>query len=53
MEETAAIGDNYNDADMLECAGVPFIMASAAQELLDRFPNHTTDALETICSFLD
>jgi hydroxymethylpyrimidine pyrophosphatase-like HAD family hydrolase len=28
-----AIGDNYNDREMLAFAGVPFIMGNAAEEL--------------------
>jgi Cof subfamily protein (haloacid dehalogenase superfamily) len=31
--EVMAIGDNYNDIEMLAFAGVPFIMGNAAQEL--------------------
>jgi hypothetical protein len=32
-EEVMAIGDNYNDLEMLEFAGIPFIMGNAANEL--------------------
>lgn len=32
-EEVMAIGDNYNDIEMLAFAGVPFIMGNAAPEL--------------------
>ena len=32
-EQVMAIGDNYNDAEMLAFAGVPFIMGNACQEL--------------------
>jgi Cof subfamily protein (haloacid dehalogenase superfamily) len=32
-KEVMAIGDNYNDIEMLAFAGVPFIMGNAAQEL--------------------
>jgi hydroxymethylpyrimidine pyrophosphatase-like HAD family hydrolase len=28
-----AIGDNYNDIEMLAFAGLPFIMGNAAEEL--------------------
>jgi len=31
--EVMAIGDNYNDIEMLACAGVPFIMGNAVEEL--------------------
>jgi hypothetical protein len=37
LAETAAIGDNYNDLPMLTLAGEPYIMDSAAPELLARF----------------
>ena len=32
-EQVMAIGDNYNDAEMLAFAGVPFIMGNASHEL--------------------
>jgi Cof subfamily protein (haloacid dehalogenase superfamily) len=32
-EEVMAIGDNYNDLEMLEFAGIPFIMGNASPEL--------------------
>jgi Cof subfamily protein (haloacid dehalogenase superfamily) len=32
-EEVMAIGDNYNDLEMLEFAGIPFIMGNACAEL--------------------
>ena len=32
-EEVMAIGDNYNDIEMLAFAGVPFIMGNAAEQL--------------------
>ncbi len=32
-EQVMAIGDNYNDAEMLAFAGVPFIMGNAVEEL--------------------
>jgi len=32
-EQVMAIGDNYNDIEMLAFAGVPFIMGNAAEEL--------------------
>ena len=32
-KEVMAIGDNYNDIEMLAFAGVPFIMGNAAEEL--------------------
>lgn len=39
-EEILAIGDNYNDIGMLDYAGSAYLMASAAPELLARFPQH-------------
>jgi hydroxymethylpyrimidine pyrophosphatase-like HAD family hydrolase len=35
-EEIMAIGDNYNDVEMLAFAGKPFIMGNASQDLRDR-----------------
>jgi Cof subfamily protein (haloacid dehalogenase superfamily) len=35
-KETMAIGDNWNDVDMLEWAGQPVLMGNAAQDLLTR-----------------
>ncbi len=35
IEETLAIGDNYNDLSMLECAGQAALMANAPEELLE------------------
>jgi hypothetical protein len=34
--EVMAIGDNYNDIEMLEFAGYPYIMGNATEELRDR-----------------
>ena len=34
--QVMAIGDNYNDIEMLAFAGRPFIMGNASEELLDR-----------------
>jgi hydroxymethylpyrimidine pyrophosphatase-like HAD family hydrolase len=35
-EQVMAVGDNYNDIEMLAFAGQPFIMGNASQELRDR-----------------
>ena len=32
-DEVVAIGDNYNDLEMLEFAGLPVIMGNASQDL--------------------
>jgi Cof subfamily protein (haloacid dehalogenase superfamily) len=32
-EEVMAIGDNYNDIEMLEFAGIPYIMGNASEDL--------------------
>src|SRR5262249_27039811 len=32
-EQVMAIGDNYNDVEMLAFAGIPFIMGNASEEL--------------------
>jgi Cof subfamily protein (haloacid dehalogenase superfamily) len=40
-DQVMAIGDNYNDIEMLEFAGHPYIMANATEELRDRGWNTT------------
>jgi Cof subfamily protein (haloacid dehalogenase superfamily) len=40
-EQVMAIGDNYNDVEMLAFAGQPFIMGNASQELKERGWNVT------------
>ena len=35
-EQVMAIGDNYNDVEMLTFAGMPFIMGNASEELRGR-----------------
>lgn len=41
-ENVMAIGDNYNDLEMLEFAGTPIIMGNAATELLENEKYQTT-----------
>ena len=41
-EETMAFGDNYNDVPMLDAVGHPYIMASAAESLRQRYANRCT-----------
>ena len=44
-EQVMAIGDNYNDIEMLAFAGRPFIMGNASEELLSRgWPMTRTNA---------
>lgn len=40
--EVMAFGDNYNDVDMLNTVGHPFIMSGAVLDLRQRFPNADT-----------
>jgi len=40
-EQVVAIGDNYNDVEMLEFAGLPVIMGNACEELLRAGYNRT------------
>jgi Cof subfamily protein (haloacid dehalogenase superfamily) len=35
-EEVMAIGDNFNDLEMLEFAGIPVVMANASDDIKDR-----------------
>ena len=41
LEEVMAFGDNYNDVSMLDAAGMPYIMDSAAAPLREKYPLHT------------
>jgi Cof subfamily protein (haloacid dehalogenase superfamily) len=45
-EQVMAIGDNFNDIEMLEFAGQPFIMGNASQELRERGWSVTTSNAE-------
>ena len=42
-DEAAAFGDNYNDEQMLDAVGLPFLMGNAPQELKSRFRNISPD----------
>ena len=42
-EEVMAIGDNFNDLEMLEFAGTPVVMGNADPELISRDDFFTTD----------
>lgn len=41
LEKAVAFGDNYNDIEMLETVGMPFLMGNAPKELKDRLANMT------------
>lgn len=47
-EDAAAFGDNFNDAPMLEAAGHPWLMESAAPELRRRFPSRCASVLPVL-----
>ena len=51
-EEVMAFGDNYNDVSMLDAVGAPYLMQTAARELLERYPNHTACPEDTIQTLL-
>lgn len=53
MKDTIAFGDNWNDVSMLETAGMGYIMSSADNELLKRFPNHCKSVPETLKNYLN
>lgn len=48
LSETAAFGDNWNDAPMLTLAGTAWVMETAPEAMLEQFPNHTSDALKEL-----
>lgn len=41
LRDAVAFGDHYNDVEMLEAVGTPFLMGNAPEALLKRFPNRT------------
>lgn len=43
ISETVAFGDNYNDLDMLNTVGLPFLMGNAPDALKKIVPNITAD----------
>jgi len=42
-DEVMAVGDNFNDLEMLEFAGLPVVMANSVEELKHRGLNNTGD----------
>lgn len=48
LAEVMAFGDNYNDLPMLTLAGHPYLMETAAPELLARIPNHCGNVAEVL-----
>ena len=52
LADVAAFGDNYNDLPMLDIVGHPYIMNSAAPELLARFENHCGNVAEELRKLL-
>lgn len=41
LKNAVAFGDHYNDVEMLEVVGTPFLMGNAPRGLWERFPNRT------------
>lgn len=48
LEEVMAFGDNYNDVSMLEQAGRPYLMETAAPELRARFSTRCRTVAEVL-----
>ena len=42
-EDAAAFGDNFNDVQMLEAVGMPYLMGNAPEALKECFRNHAPD----------
>ena len=42
-EDAAAFGDNFNDVQMLEAVGMPYLMGNAPEALKECFCNHAPD----------
>lgn len=51
--QTAAFGDNYNDLEMLSCAGDGYVMDNAAEDIRRRYHLHTARVEDTLQAFLD
>ena len=52
LEDTAAFGDSFNDAPMLELAGRAYIKSTACPELLSRFENRCSDVAQTLAEII-
>lgn len=50
--DAAAFGDNWNDVPMLEAAGSPWLMATAAPALRQRFPRQCASVLPVLENIL-
>ena len=52
LADTAAFGDSFNDAPMLELAGRAYIKSTACPELLSRFENRCSDVAQTLAEII-
>lgn len=52
LQNVYAFGDNYNDVSMLDIVGHPYIMKSAAPELLAKYENKTGNVAQSIMQLL-
>lgn len=50
--EVMAFGDNFNDVPMLDTAGSPWIMETAALPLLSRYSRHCANVMDTLEALL-
>ena len=50
--ETAAFGDNYNDLEMLSCAGDGYVMDNAVPDIRNRYRLHTARVEDTLAAWL-
>lgn len=53
LSDAMAFGDNWNDEAMLSAVGTPWIMKQADPALLERFPNHCGNVLDTLRKLLE
>ena len=51
--ETLAFGDNWNDVQMLDLAGMPYLMSTAAPQLRRRYPRQCSDVMDVIHEILE
>ncbi len=50
--DVMSFGDNFNDAPLLDKAGVPYIMSGACETLLDRYEHHCDCVADELEKFL-
>ena len=50
-DDVAAFGDNFNDTEMLDLVGHPYVMENGATPLLEKYTNHCARVDEVLATF--